>query len=231
MLWWEQELCIYPTYSFGMLCPSRQRLPEPCKRHSARTILAFLLPSSPLGQECVGFSSLMQIQPLEKLHSCLITSVALVVVATERLPRARVELSFAQTRGGLEVFRRKKAEFFMLCQSCPSWEAVRLLTPYQQPPSLALFRAALSGVQHSFCVEHAHPGMAGGFDVNPGICNPISHLRSGLVTPKLFIPASTGPQYMDVATCYMQLLPDVSTGGMQQLSNIQEQLAAPAIQP
>lgn len=99
-----------------MLCPSRQRLPGSCKRHSARAILAFLLPSSPLGQERVGFSSLMQIQPLEKLHSCLITFVALVVVATERLPRARVELSFAQTRGIFEVFRRKKQSFFMLCQ-------------------------------------------------------------------------------------------------------------------
>ena len=67
----------------------------------------------------------------------------------------------------------------------------------------ALFRAALLGGQHSFCVKHARPGMAGSFDGNPGICNPVSHLRSDLVTPKMFIPASTGPQSMAVATCYM----------------------------
>lgn len=120
--------------SFGELCPSRQRLPEPCKRHSPRTILAFLLLSSPLGQEHVGFSSLMQIPPLEKLHSCRITFVALVVVATERLPRARVELSFAQTRDISEVFRRKKSRGFHALPRLPSWETVRLLTPYQQTP-------------------------------------------------------------------------------------------------
>lgn len=65
----EQELCICPTHSFRELCPRRQTCPEPCRKHRARAVLAFFLPSPLLGQECVGFSSLMQIQPLEKLHS------------------------------------------------------------------------------------------------------------------------------------------------------------------
>lgn len=163
--------------------------------------MAFLLPSS--GQERADFSSLMQIHPLEKLHSRLITFVALVVVATERLPRVRVELSFAQTKGILEVFRRNKQSCFHALPRLPSWEAVRLLTLHRQAPPLALFRILLPGVQRSFWVEHAHLGMAGGFDGNPGICDPISHLHSDLGTPEMFTPASRGPQPMVVATCYM----------------------------
>lgn len=114
-----------------MLCPVRQRLPKPSKRHSAETVLV-LISSSPLGQEDVGFSRLMQIQPLEKLRSCHITFAALVVVATEQLPRARVESSFAQTRGILEVFGRKIKLFFHALPRLPSWEAVGFLTLYQQ---------------------------------------------------------------------------------------------------
>lgn len=105
-----------PYASFGMLVLHRKRLTKPCKRHRTRKILAFLLPRSPLGQECIEFTSLMQIQPLEKFHSCLITSIALVVVATEGFPGARVELSFALTRGLFEVFSGKKQSSFMLCQ-------------------------------------------------------------------------------------------------------------------
>lgn len=161
--------------------------------------MAFLLLNS--GQERAGFSSLMQIHPLEKLHSRLITFAALVVVATERLPRVRVGLSFAQTRGIFEVFRRNKQSFSDALPRQPSWEALRLLTLHQAPP-LALFGTALPGVQHSFWVEHAHLGMAGGFDGNPGICNPITHLHSDLETPEVFTPASRGLQSMVLAACY-----------------------------
>lgn len=145
----------------------------------------------------------MQIQPLEKLHSCLITSVAFVVVATERLPRARVELSFAQTRGIFEVFRRKKADFFSCFAKVAFLGSSEVADPVSANCPSALFRAALPRVQHSFCVEDAPPGMAGGFDGNPGTCNPISHLCSELMTSKTFTPASRRPQPMTVATCCM----------------------------
>jgi len=110
----------------------------------------------------------MQIQPLEKLHSCLITFVVLVVVATEGLPRARVELSFGQTRGVFEVFRSKKQSFS--CFAKVAFPGGREITdPVSANPHLALFRAALPGGQHSSWAERAHPGLAGGFDGNPGI--------------------------------------------------------------
>lgn len=129
--------------SFGLLGLHRERLTKPCKRHRTGKILAFLLPRSPLVQETVESSSLTQIQPLEKLHSSLITSVA-AVVATEGFPRARVELSFALRRGLFEV---EKSRVLSCFAKVAFLESVWVLTLYQQT-LLGPFQllAALPGV-------------------------------------------------------------------------------------